>query len=121
MGGGQPLGLEHHPSRRPPGRAGPPHPPTQRHRSGVAASPGATAEDRPASPATPRLPGPIHVVARGETWWGLAEGLWGDGERFAELKAHNLGRAQPDETVVGPDSVLRAGWTIEVPLSKAGP
>lgn len=62
-----------------------------------------------------------HVVSRGETWWGLAQRYLGDGGRFAELKQANLGRAQPDGAVVDRDSVLRAGWTIEVPEPRATP
>ena len=63
----------------------------------------------------------VHVVGRGETWWALAQRFLGDGARFAELKEHNLGRAQGDGAVVGRDSVLRAGWTIEVPDPGARP
>ena len=60
-----------------------------------------------------------YLVQRGDTWWGLAERFVGDGRRFAELKELNLGRRQPDGTVVQRDAVLRAGWTIEVPRKAA--
>lgn len=56
-----------------------------------------------------------YVVQRGETWWGLAERFLGDGRRFAELKELNIGRSQPDGIVLHHDTVLRAGWTVEVP------
>lgn len=65
--------------------------------------------------ADPTEPASSYVVARGDTWWGLAERFLGDGRRFAELKERNAGRPQPDGAVVRRDAPLRAGWTIEVP------
>lgn len=80
----------------------------------VAAPPGARRRLTTASPLR-NVKTRAYLVQRGDTWWGLAERFAGDGRRFAELKELNLGRRQPDGTVVERDAVLRAGWTIEVP------
>ncbi len=60
-----------------------------------------------------------YLVQRGDTWWGLADRFLGDGRRFAELKEPNVGRRQPDGTVIQRDTVLRGGWTIETPTNRA--
>lgn len=62
-----------------------------------------------------------YLVQRGDTWWGLAERFLGDGRRFAELKDLNVGRSQPDGTVVQRDTVLPAGWTIDVRTNGSKP
>lgn len=56
-----------------------------------------------------------HVVARGETWWSLAERFLGDGRRWAALVELNRGRAAAPGEVIGGATPLRRGWTIAVP------
>ncbi len=74
---------------------------------------------------TPGSPpgGPETTFSNGpwQTWWGLDQPFVGNGGSFSELKEHNLGRSQGDGAVVDRDSVLRAGWTIEVPKTGARP
>ena len=57
----------------------------------------------------------IHVVARGETFWSLAETHLGDGRHWTVLRDLNLGRDVAPGTRMTESSVLRQGWKIAVP------
>jgi hypothetical protein len=61
--------------------------------------------------------GPVHdhVVQRGDTFWSLAERIFDDGERWAEIAGLNLGREVDQGVFFESDMSLRRGWTIAVP------
>lgn len=72
--------------------------------------------DRPVERIAPTAPARTVTVARHETYWSIAERELGDGLRWQELQAANIGRTMADGTVVvAGDQMLRAGWTLEVP------
>lgn len=52
--------------------------------------------------------GDVHVVVKGDTWWGLAKRYLGDGRRHAELKAANahIKVIKPGDQVTIPTSLL---------------
>lgn len=58
----------------------------------------------------------VHEVQRGDTLWDLAERYLGDGMRWRDLRAANVGRGQPDGERIGVDTeALHPGWTLLVP------
>lgn len=61
-----------------------------------------------------------HVVGRGDTWWALAEGLLGDGDRWKVVRDLNVGREVAVGVVLGVDDELGRGWRIVVPVSGEG-
>ncbi len=63
------------------------------------------------------LPPPNYEVARGDTYWLLAERAFGDGNRWAEIRELNLGRRVDEESVIEPGTDLRRGWLIAVPAT----
>ena len=76
----------------------------------------APADRRPTERAAPTAPARTVTVERHETYWSIAERELGDGLRWQELHATNVGRTMADGTVVlAGDQMLRAGWTLEVP------
>ncbi len=87
--------------------------------AGATVTPLATVRGPTSAPTRQRVATTFYEVQRGETWWGLADRFLGEGRRFAELKELNVGRRQADGTVLHPDTVLRSGWTIEVPANEA--
>jgi DNA-binding SARP family transcriptional activator/LysM repeat protein len=100
----------------------------------AAATPAPSAElvsatvPRPAVPTAtvvPRAetPAPVatveHVVQRRDTLWDLAERYLGDGYRARELFDLNQGRPQPDGATLTDPSVIRPGWTLQIPAPAA--
>lgn len=101
------------------GSAAPPARPTpielSEMRPSVASSPIA-----PPSVGTPILvpttPEPTTIVVqRGDSAWGIAERLLGDGQRWRELWALNQGTVQPDGSRWTDPQVIDAGWRLLVP------
>lgn len=79
------------------------------HTSGVAA--GATS-----GAPTPAAANSVHEVERGDTLWDLAERYLGDGMRWRDLRAANVGREQPDgERIRADTEAVNAGWTLLIP------
>jgi DNA-binding SARP family transcriptional activator/LysM repeat protein len=57
----------------------------------------------------------VHVVADGDTLWGIAAHHLGDAERWRDIFRLNAGRKQPDgETLSNPDLIL-PGWHLRLP------
>lgn len=57
-----------------------------------------------------------YVVQPLDSWWGVAETELGDGRRWQELRALNVGRAMPDGRTVEPASeTIHAGWVLRIP------
>jgi hypothetical protein len=97
--------------------------------SAPAAASVATALPAPSPPLHPTLPpveaqteaavrvkadaeAPVYAVQPGDTLWGIAEDLFGDGGEWTTVAALNLGRAVGDGArLVDPDH-LRAGWHL---------
>jgi nucleoid-associated protein YgaU len=67
--------------------------------------------DREGAPAPPSW-----TVRRRDSLWTIAEHTLGDGRRWREIAALNVGRRQPDGRQLGPDSTLiRPGWSLKLP------
>jgi hypothetical protein len=49
------------------------------------------------------------------TWWGIAEHLFGDGRRWRDLWALNVGAPQADGTILTEPGPLHPGWNIVIP------
>lgn len=61
-----------------------------------------------------------YEVQRGDTLWDVSDRLLGDGMRWREIRDINIGRQQPDGTVIGADTEdLEPGWVLSVPGSRA--
>ncbi len=62
--------------------------------------------------------GRVVLVQPGDSYWELADSLTGDGFRWRELLAANVGRTMPDGYVVANDDpMLHPGWELVVPNS----
>ncbi|MCB2177832.1 MAG: LysM peptidoglycan-binding domain-containing protein [Actinomycetales bacterium] len=59
--------------------------------------------------------GGVYVVAPGDTLWGIAEMLLGDGARFGEIVRLNVGVRQPDGTALTDPDLIRPGWRLTLP------
>ncbi|MEM8924313.1 MAG: hypothetical protein AAGD35_12495 [Actinomycetota bacterium] len=69
----------------------------------------------PADAAGPDV-GAAVVVGRRDTLWGLAESHLGDGERWRQLRDHNVGRTMPDGVVLDAGFTrLERGWSLALP------
>lgn len=105
---------------------------TARSRSTAAAAPSLQLLDRPvatataprfeADPATPPAPVPAPVdsapswtVQRTDTLWHIAETTLGDGERWPEIFALNVGRPQPDGQSLQEAWTIQPGWNLTLP------
>jgi len=106
---------------------------------GLAGPPVVTAEFRPGHPPpvlrpaartarqqpgpAPRPPGGPdaagHLVAPGESLWGIAAAHLGDGSRWRELAELNYGRRQPGGATLTRDHWLQPGWTLLLPGAAA--
>jgi len=75
-----------------------------------AAAPTTEAEVRASAPLV------AYTVAPGEDLWGIAQRLYGDGSRYVDLFVANQGRVMLDGQRFSDPRVLRAGWTLHVPL-----
>ncbi len=56
-----------------------------------------------------------YTVARGDTFWSLAERLLGDGSRWVELHDANIGAEVAPGVVLKEGDILVPGWTIAAP------
>lgn len=62
-----------------------------------------------------------YVVQRNDSWWQIAEDHLGDGFRWREVRAANIGRVMPDgQTISAATEVLHGGWEIAVPAGDQG-
>lgn len=69
----------------------------------------------PAEQATITAPEGVHVVADGDTLWGIAAHHLGDAERWRDIFRLNAGRRQPDGHMLSdPDRIL-PGWHLRLP------
>jgi DNA-binding SARP family transcriptional activator/nucleoid-associated protein YgaU len=65
---------------------------------------------------TPGASGRTVTVERHDSYWAIAERELGDGLRWREVQALNVGRTMTDGHVIGVgDELLRAGWVLQVP------
>lgn len=56
------------------------------------------------------------TVERHDSYWAIAERELGDGLRWREVQALNVGRTMTDGHVIGiGDELLRAGWVLDLP------
>ncbi|TAJ16899.1 MAG: LysM peptidoglycan-binding domain-containing protein, partial [Dehalococcoidia bacterium] len=69
-----------------------------------------------ADAAAVRAPLIAYTVARGEDLWGIAQRLYGDGSRYVDLFAANEGRVMLGGERFDDPRVVRADWTLHVPL-----
>ncbi|MEA2703141.1 MAG: hypothetical protein QOD63_1086, partial [Actinomycetota bacterium] len=63
--------------------------------------------------------GPIHIVQRQDTLWGIAEHHLGDGARWREIARANYGHEQADGHALAHDNVLQPGWHLQLPADAA--
>lgn len=74
---------------------------------------------RPLEPAAPVQPAPSEVVVEpGDSLWKLAEKHLGNGDRYTEIYAANVGKPQTDGTTLTDPNLIEPGWHLTVP---AGP
>ncbi|MBW3642398.1 MAG: LysM peptidoglycan-binding domain-containing protein [Actinobacteria bacterium] len=83
------------------------------------AIPAPAVDVRQAEPAPAR--GAVYVVRRNDSWWGIAERVLGDGQRWRELRSLNVGRQMPDgATVVATTQIIQPGWELLLPPGALG-
>lgn len=79
---------------------------------------------RPTAPIARAKPKPVlvapssyarHTVERGDTFWSLAERFLGQGGRWSELLAANLGTEVAPGVVLKEDDLLVPGWVVAIP------
>ncbi len=64
----------------------------------------------------PGTAGRTVTVERHDSYWAIAERELGDGLRWREVQALNVGRTMTDGHVIGiGDELLRAGWVLDLP------
>ncbi len=57
-----------------------------------------------------------YTVQRNDSWWEIAESQLGDGLRWQELRALNVGRPMADGRIIQPDTeIIYEGWILELP------
>jgi nucleoid-associated protein YgaU len=57
----------------------------------------------------------VHVVERGDTLWEIAGEHLGDGARYPEVYAENVGDPQPDGRRLTDPDLIHPGWRIAIP------
>ncbi len=62
-----------------------------------------------------------YTVRPGDSLWALAERFYGDGERWPEIVAANVGRRMPDGQVFPRNPVLQPGWILHIPDARPAP
>ncbi|MGH9030834.1 MAG: LysM peptidoglycan-binding domain-containing protein [Acidimicrobiia bacterium] len=70
------------------------------------------------TPVSAHPPAEVTVVP-GDSLWEIAEDHLGDGHRYRELYDLNAGDPQPDGRTLTNPSLVRPGWTIELPAAAA--
>lgn len=90
---------------------------------GTAAALGQTATAPPATAATPvSAAGPVWTVARYDTFWGIAAETLGDGRRYQEIVALNVGVGQADGGAVQDSATnMEIGWQLRLPADATAP
>ena len=81
----------------------------------LSTAPPATAHHAPETPSEPTI-----TVQRGDTLWDLAERHLGDGHRYTEILALNLGRPQGDGRALTDAHWVYPGWQLRLPLDATG-
>ena len=56
-----------------------------------------------------------------DSLWDIAQRYLGDGRRYREIFALNVGRLQPDGTELQHASLIRPGWVLVLPADAKGP
>ena len=56
-----------------------------------------------------------------DSLWDIAQRYLGDGRRYREIFALNVGRLQPDGTELQHASLIRPGWVLVLPADAQGP
>ena len=75
-------------------------------------------ESQPMRQADPAADATSYVVQEGDTFWSIAQDFAGDGLRWRELRAANLGATMVDGTVLDEQTeILHTGWALHVPSS----
>jgi len=64
--------------------------------------------------------GPTITVQRGDTLWDLAERHLGDGHRYTEILAMNLGHPQADGRALDDAHWIYPGWQLRLPRDATG-
>lgn len=67
----------------------------------------------PTNPVSPSV-----VVAPGDSLWALAEEHLGDGDRYPEIVALNVGVNQPDGAALSEPDLIRPGWVLTLPAAQ---
>ena len=76
----------------------------------------AAASPAPAAPAAaPATAGSTWTVGRHDSLWRIAERALGDGRRYREIYDLNHGRPQTDGDTLTDPSIIKEGWTLELP------
>ncbi len=89
--------------------------------AGLAQSP----SDRPDGSTASRSSGPsvrAYITEPGDTWWGIAEDVYGAGPRWKEIRNLNLGRTMDDGSVISvATDLLRPQWRLLLPAGAEAP
>lgn len=63
-----------------------------------------------------------YVTEAGDTWWGIAEDVYGSGPRWKEIRNLNLGRTMDDGAVISvATDLLRPQWRLLLPAGGSVP
>ena len=76
----------------------------------------ATSDDMPPIVATEP-----YTVARGDTYWSIAEVTLGEGRFWTAIRDLNLGREVAPGLALGADQDLRIGWSVLIPVVAENP
>lgn len=71
----------------------------------------------PAEHATIAAPVGVHVVADGDTLWGIAAHHLGDAERWRDIFRLNAGRQQTDGHMLSDPDLILPGWHLRLPAT----
>lgn len=89
---------------------------------GPASAPGQPTTAPSAAAVQAPAAGPVWTVTRYDTFWGIADKTLGDGRRYQEVVALNVGVAQADGGAVQDSATnLEIGWQLRLPADAAAP